>query len=331
MQNDLIAQRIKLQHLKVAMAVAEWGSMAKAAKHLALSQPVISKVVADFEKVLGVRIFDRGSQGVVPTVYGHAVLRRGVAIFDDLRTSLDEIKFMADPTSGELRVGSTEPLLAGFGLAVIERIWLKYPKIDFRIMEADSATLLNRELPERKIEIALVPVTSSSLPPELDATILFHDHLRVVVGARSRWALRRMSTLAELADEPWCMTPTSVGPLAAWAFPASGLSGPRVAVTTTTTHLLFQLLESGRFIGHFGDSLLHFFANRYALKKLPITLPIEPFAVAIVKLKNRTLGPVAQAFIEAAQEVAEPFSKVKPAGRAKGVSTIERGLTTAKV
>ena len=54
------------------------------------------------------------------------------------------------------------------------------------------------------------------------------------------------------------------------AFRANGLEMPRIAVTTTTAHLLFQLLESGRFVGHFGDGLLHFYADRFALKRLPI-------------------------------------------------------------
>src|SRR5271163_10724 len=115
MQTDLIGQRIKLQHLKVVIAVAEWGSMAKAAKRLAISQPVVSKVIADLEDALGVRLFDRSSQGVEPTPYGRALLKRSITIFDDLRTSVDEIKFMADPSRGELRLGSTEPLLAGLG------------------------------------------------------------------------------------------------------------------------------------------------------------------------------------------------------------------------
>src|ERR1700689_5432563 len=118
-QTELIGHRLKLQHLKVVMAVAEWGSMAKAAKHLAITQPVVSKVIADLEDVLGVRLFDRSSRGVEPTPYGRALLKRSIAIFDDLRTSVDEIKFMADPTAGELRVGSTEPLLAGLGAAVM--------------------------------------------------------------------------------------------------------------------------------------------------------------------------------------------------------------------
>jgi DNA-binding transcriptional LysR family regulator len=309
MQSDLIGDRIKLQHLKVVMAVAEWGSMAKAAKHLAISQPVVSKVIADLEGVLAVRLFDRSPQGVEPTAYGRALLKRGITIFDDLRTSVDEIKFMADPSSGELRIGSTEPLLAGLGKAVMERLWRQYPKIDFRVVEADSATLLNRDLPERRIEIALVPLLNSAVNTELEATILFHDRLRVVAGMKSRWASRRKVELAELADEPWCLASSAIGSLMADAFRASGVKMPRVAVTTTTAHLLFQLLESGRFLGHFGDGLLHFYEHRFSLKKLPIELPIAPFAVAIMTLKNRTIGPVAQLFIDTAREVAEPLAR----------------------
>jgi DNA-binding transcriptional LysR family regulator len=275
---------------------------------------VVSKVIADLEEVLGVRLFDRSPQGVEPTPYGRAFLKRSIAVFDDLRTGVDEIKFMADPTSGELRIGSTEPLLAGLGVAVMRRLWQQYPRIDFRVVEADSATLVNRELPERRIELALVPLPKAGAGEDLETTILFHDQLRVVVGMKSRWAHRRRITLAELAGEPWCLASSSVGSLMADAFRASGLEMPRIAVTTTTAHLLFQLLEGGRFVGHFGDGLLHFYANRFALKKLPIDLPIQPFAVAVVALKNRTITPVAQLFIDCAREVATPLVKRHPAG-----------------
>jgi DNA-binding transcriptional LysR family regulator len=84
---------------------------------------------------------------------------------------------------------------------------------------------------------------------------------------------------------------------------------PRVAVATTTAHLLFRLLESGRFVGHFGDRILDFYASRFELKKLPIELPIQPFAVAIVALKNRTISPLAQLFIDCARGVARLSSE----------------------
>jgi DNA-binding transcriptional LysR family regulator len=131
----------------------------------------------------------------------------------------------------------------------------------------------------------------------------------VVVGMKSRWAHRRRIALAELIDEPWCVARSPLGSQMSDVFPSSGLTKPRIAVTTTTAHLLFQLLETGRFVGHFGDGLLYFFAKRFAVKKLPIELPVQPFAVAIVTLKNRTISPVAQLFIDCAREVARPLVK----------------------
>jgi DNA-binding transcriptional LysR family regulator len=309
MESDLIGQRLKLQHLKVVMAVVEQGSMQKAAKQLAISQPVVSKVIADLEEVLGVRLFDRSSQGVEPTLYGRALLKRSVAIFDDLKAGVEEIGFLADPTAGTLRIGSTEPLLAGLGFTVIERLCRKYPRIVFDVVQADSAMLLNRDLPERRIELAVVPLLTPSVGDDQEATILFQDRLRVVVGRQSPWARRRRVALADLLDEPWCVARSAIGARVSDVFPLSGLKRPRIAVTTTTAHLLFQLLETGRFVGHFGEGLLYFFASRFAVKKLPIDLPIAPFAVAIVTLKNRTISPVARLFIDCAKEVARPLAQ----------------------
>jgi DNA-binding transcriptional LysR family regulator len=303
MDTNVIGQQIKLQHLKILHAVADFGSMAKAAKHLAISQPVISKAVAELESLLGVSVFDRGPQGVRPTAYGRVLLRRSTTIFDDLRTSVDEIQFMADPTAGELRIGSTEPLLAGFGRVVMERLWQSYPRIDFCITEADSATLMNRDLPERKIEIALVPLIDPAASDEFDATILFKDSIQVIASAKSRFAGRRKISLADLVDEPWCFARSAIGSHMAEAFRVEGLAAPRMAVTTTTAHLMFQLVETGRFIGHFGKGLLSFYEGRFALRVLPIALVIPPLAVAVIAVRHRTISPIARLFIDHAQHV----------------------------
>lgn len=154
------------------MVVAQCGSMAKAAKQLAISQPVVSKVIADLEALLEVRLFDRSQKGVEPTFYGTALLKRSVGLFDDLKTSIDEIRFLADPAVGELRVGSTEPLLAGLVTAAIERLWRRHPGIAMRVVQSDSATLINRELPERRIDLAVIPISKPSLRKDLDITVL---------------------------------------------------------------------------------------------------------------------------------------------------------------
>jgi DNA-binding transcriptional LysR family regulator len=305
---DRVPHRMKLQHLKVVLAVAEWGSMARAAKHLAISQPVVSKVVADLEDMLGVRLFDRTPQGVEPTLYGQALLRRSVALFDDLKTSVDEVRFLADPTAGELQFGATEPLLSGIGTAVINRLSRQYPRIVFRPMEADSATLITRDLPERRIAFAIVPLPNAAIGEDFEATVLFHDRLRVIVGGKSRWAARRGITLADLAGEPWCVAPSAVGSLIGEAFHASGLKGPHIAVETTIANLNLQLVESGRFVGHFGESLLHFYGDRFDIRKLPIDLPIPSYTIAAVTLKNRTISPVARLFIDCARDISKPLA-----------------------
>ena len=75
---------LKLRQLEILLAVADTGSMAKAATRLAITQPAISRALADAEHTLGVPLFDRGRHGVEPTRYGRALLKRGIAAFDEI-------------------------------------------------------------------------------------------------------------------------------------------------------------------------------------------------------------------------------------------------------
>jgi len=74
---ERIERRLSLHDLRVLMSVIQAGSMGKAAKRLATSQPAISRSIAELESALGVRLLDRTSQGIEPTEYGRALLRRG--------------------------------------------------------------------------------------------------------------------------------------------------------------------------------------------------------------------------------------------------------------
>ena len=60
---EQVSRRLKLRHLHVLRAVVEHGSMMKAAEQLAVSQPVVSKAIADLEQTLGVRLLERGKRG----------------------------------------------------------------------------------------------------------------------------------------------------------------------------------------------------------------------------------------------------------------------------
>src|SRR4029434_11192463 len=86
--------------------VSRAGSMGKAAQRLNISQPAISRSIAELEHALGVRLLNRHRKGIDATEYGRALLDCGLAVFDDLRQGVKTIEFLADPTAGEVRIGN---------------------------------------------------------------------------------------------------------------------------------------------------------------------------------------------------------------------------------
>src|SRR5690242_14263023 len=102
---ERIERRLKLHDVRVLISVAEMGSMNKAAERLGTSQPAVSRAISDLEHAVGVSLLDRSPAGVEPTAYGQALIRRGLAAFDELRQGIKDIEFIADPTAGVLRIG----------------------------------------------------------------------------------------------------------------------------------------------------------------------------------------------------------------------------------
>jgi DNA-binding transcriptional LysR family regulator len=85
--------------------VADAGSMAKAAARLRISHPAVSKAISEIEGTLGVRLFDRGSQGAELTAHGVVLLRCGINVFDEMKQGLRSLEHLSDPNSGEVKLG----------------------------------------------------------------------------------------------------------------------------------------------------------------------------------------------------------------------------------
>ena len=301
-----IGRHLRLRDLHILFAVVQWGSMAKAATHLSMSQPAVSDAISNLENAVGVRLLDRNSQGIAPTIYAHALLKRGHVAFDELRQGIRDIEFLADPTAGEVRIAAGEILLAGLLPTVIEHLSRRYPQITVRVVQAITSTLEFRELRERIVDLALARIPESFVVDDLDIEILFDEPSHVVVGARSRWARRRKITLAELVNEPWIFPPTEVfSALITETFKAHGLKVPQETVSAASIPLRNHLLATGRFLTVLPDSVLQYNAKQWSLKALPIDLRIKARPVAIVTLKNRTVSPVVQLFIEQVRVVAK--------------------------
>ena len=161
---DRIGSRIRLRDLHILLAVAESGSMSKAATQLAISHPVVSKTISDLEQTVGVRLFDRTSQGVELTIYGQTLLKCGVLVFDEMRQGLKQIKFLTDPNSGELRIGCSEIIVVGLLPAILERFWRRHPRIRVHVVHAYTTMQQFQELRARNVELLIGANAPHALP-----------------------------------------------------------------------------------------------------------------------------------------------------------------------
>ena len=317
--SDRIGCRLKLHDLHVLMAVVQAGSMGKAAALLNTGQPAISRSISELEYALGVRLLDRGRHGVKPTEYGRALLDGGTAVFDDLRQTVKSISFLADPTVGEVRVGCNPFLAASFVAAVIDRLSRRYPRATFRLTPAYVDTL-HRELTERNVDFLIARRSGLLLDERLDYEFLYEDSYSVAVGASNSLARRRKVELAELANEPWALPPpeTTTGSVALAAFRAIGLDYPRTTVIAEPVDVRITMLATGRFLTIFPESVFRFSARHPELKVLPVRQRLSRLPVGIIALKNRTISPLAQQFIQGSRELATQLMKGKRIGRDVG-------------
>jgi DNA-binding transcriptional LysR family regulator len=309
-----IGRRLRLRDLHVFATVVECGSMAKAAAELGVAQPTVSEVIAGLEHAYGVQLFDRSPRGVEPTIYGRALLKRSIAVFDEIKQSGRDIEFLSDPTVGELRIGCVESLSATIVPQLILRFSQQYPGVIVDVDDLTAPATDFQGLRDRKYDCMLVRLTTTPpsdprLMDDLNAETLFDDRLLIAAGAHGRWARRRKVDLVELVDAPWILPrPGTWNYLClSQAFQMRGLSLPKPALVSMSVTLRTRLLATGPFLTVFARSVMRLNADYYNIVALPLDLPIEPWPVVVVTLKHRTLSPVVEQFITCAREVARAF------------------------
>jgi DNA-binding transcriptional LysR family regulator len=307
-----IERRLKLHDVRVLISVVEAGSMNKAAERLATSQSAVSRAIADLERALGVRLLERIPGGVQLTQYGQAILKRGLAVFDELRQGVKDIEFLSDPTSGELRVGCSEFAAGGPVLAVVDRLTRQHPRMVFDIVTAPVLSLY-RDLTDRKIELAVTRLVDFADRRNMTIETLFEDDIVVVAAAQNPWTRRRRIDLADLVGEPWTLPPrdTGLGAFAEDAFRARGLELSQATVITYSMHMCRKLLETGRFLTMLPRYTLMLPGKHPALRALPVELANSRAPVAIITLNRRTISPLAELFIKTARTVTKPLTTAR--------------------
>lgn len=302
-----LGRRLKLRDLQVFFAVADRGTMAKAAAQLGVTAPSISEVIANLEHALGVKLFDRSPQGVEPTIYGKVLLRRGLVAFDELKQGIRDIEFLADPTVGKLRLMCDESISAATLPLIMQRFSELHPGVVMDVEPFDLHSYVDK-LRDRTYDLVLTrrpqPDLQNDPLGELNIETLFDDALAVAVGAQNPLALRHKIKITELADAQWILTAPGTWnyEIVAAMFRSRDLKMPRVVVNTLSVYLRTNLLATGPFVTAFPRSVLRLHGERFKLKELRLDLPDRAWPVALLTLKHRTLSPVVEHFMGCARE-----------------------------
>jgi DNA-binding transcriptional LysR family regulator len=302
--SDRIGRRLKLRDLHILMAVADTGSMAKAAAKLRISHPAVSKAISEIEATLGVRLFDRGSQGAQPTAYGEVLLQCGINVFDEMQQGLRSLEHLSDPNSGEVKLGCTDIILHSLVPAIVREYSKKYPGVQLDVKLTNPGGHQTQELRDRKIDLLITRATGQQ--DDFHSEILFDEPFVFVVGAQSEFARKRRVALKDIIKGNWVLPPydSAPGALIAEVFRAHSFSPPRQSVKTIAIQLTVSLIASGEFVGILPTSVAALSAHRAGLRVLPLKPSGPRISAEIVFLRNRTLSPAVKSFINCAREVA---------------------------
>lgn len=316
MDIERVRRRVRMRDLETLATVIKTGGIRKAASQLHLSQPAISKAMAELEDAVGVQLLVRSRRGVEPTAFGAALAGRADGLIDGMRGALRELSELADPEGGEVRVGSMETLMAGVVGATAHDLLQRHPRLRLVFESGQSPDLIGHFLRGRLVDFVVARPWAHELPADIDAEVLLYDRLLVVAGAGHPLARRRKLALDELLHQSWVLSRNEVqtdSPVEL-ALREQGLPMPVRVVVSGSLPLRMNLLGQGRFITCIPHSLMPFLDNRSTLRVLPVRLAPWQTATMIMTLRDRVLPPAAQLFLARLRERARPLAEAS--GRA---------------
>ncbi|MBB2912035.1 DNA-binding transcriptional LysR family regulator [Streptosporangium becharense] len=200
---------LELRHLRIVRAVAEAGSVTKAASHLGLAQPALTAQLKRIERLLGGTLFDRDHQGARPTPLGELVLSRAMVLLPAARELQEEARRLANANADipRYRLGATNgPILGG----LMDRLATAWPSTPVSTHTSWSARELTGMVILGKLDFVFTGACGESLPPAEGPVVWLTvgiDPVFVLLNEDHPLARRAEVDLAELADEQWTVTP----------------------------------------------------------------------------------------------------------------------------
>ncbi|WP_432258610.1 LysR family transcriptional regulator [Cupriavidus sp. TMH.W2] len=247
---------MKLHQLRVLLAVAEHGSIHEAARALHISQPALSKAIAELERELGVTLLSRSVRGVSLTAYGLALVKRASVVEQELRHALEDIESIRGHAEAELNIGFTAVASSGPLPAAMAAFRQRFPNVALRAFELRPQQI-QEGLREGRLDLGLISTNSGPGSASLQWEPLFSVGMKLAV--RAGHPLRRARRLRPLHDADWLVldpVDDAGSPLAS-LMRLHRMEMPRRVVQSASNLLGLQLATRTDLISMWSDFVFH--------------------------------------------------------------------------
>ena len=278
------------------LAVYENGCFSRAADQISLTQPALSNSIQQLEKKLGVKLFERGSRGVKPTIYGNSFYQRTKIIRAELQSAVDEIHALQDCSMGAVNIGAG-PSVMDIIAQVVHKATRTHPTLKITLTEGPEETLYSGV---RSGELDLVICTVSKRPgdPELTHEILFSNPTMPIVRKQHPLLKKRSVAWSVLKKFPWVVADMYLEPAGKEIFDAISKSKPETIITTNSSTFMKTLVSKSDFIAFMPHTLV---ASGGFEDKLEIVGPkkgLYKTEIGITLRTNSFLSPAGKLIID---------------------------------
>lgn len=304
---------MKLQQLRILLAVAEHGSIHEASRSLHISQPALSKAIAELERELGVTLMSRSVRGVSLTNYGVALVKRASVVEQELRHALEDIESIRGHAEAELNIGFTAVASSGPLPDAMAAFRKRFPNVALRGFELRPQQI-QEGLREGRLDLGLISTNSGPGSASFQWEPLFSVGMKLAV--RTGHPLRRARRLRPLLDADWLVldpVDDAGSPLAS-LMRLHRLEMPRRVVQSASNLLGLQLATKTDLVSMWSDFV--FFGTgplqvvRDALTPLQIQDELPDFRVFLVYRSMDLMTHVCAEFVRevrhCARQIAEP-------------------------
>lgn len=303
------------------LAVAQAGSLVRAAERLHISQPTLTRSLRALEERLGVDLFVRGPRGVTLTTYGKAVLLRARLIDAEMRKIAQDIEALQDLSFGSVNVGA--PPGAGFHTSTLPAVTLRLigrgGKLSVNYAMGTREQLLP-SLREGGLDFIIGVIANDDGSDDLVQLPLFDNRNCVVVRHGHPLLDLRPAGCADLLAFPWFVMTESVALERALRSQArsQGLTSRRSVVRSDSSQLLKSAVLASDAVGLTRFDVSRADIEAGVLCEIRVDHGIEALGkhtMGLIYRRHAELSAVSRLFIaEIQEECARPGAQAGPAG-----------------